>query len=248
MGHHEEEEWDLVQCVGHSPLIFHPPQIHVLLCSVPWGPWKWLHPLLPGRGFPGGTSGKEPICQCRRHKREELDPWMRKIPWRRTWQSTPLFLPGKSKGGWPATAHEITKSQTWLKQLSTNALLPDTQQEPVNGAVWKAAREQRCQGRSCCISGMSLPGPSSPKQPSPSPGNTVPCLLNPLRVDFWSPKVFTIPAVGSPDTSASLCAPLTSCQHPWEQPLCQSLVWTLWDGSCQDSNWGTQCVQHKYGG
>jgi len=25
-------------------------------------------------GFPGCTSGKEPTCQCRRHKRQELDP------------------------------------------------------------------------------------------------------------------------------------------------------------------------------
>ena len=34
MGLHEEEEWDLVQCVGHSPFAFHSPQIPVLLCSV----------------------------------------------------------------------------------------------------------------------------------------------------------------------------------------------------------------------
>ena len=34
-------------------------------------------------GFPGGTSGKEPACQCRRHKRWGLDPWFGKIPWGR---------------------------------------------------------------------------------------------------------------------------------------------------------------------
>ena len=33
-------------------------------------------------GFPGGTSGKEPACQFRRHKRRRFDPWVRKIPWR----------------------------------------------------------------------------------------------------------------------------------------------------------------------
>ena len=27
-----------------------------------------------------------------------FDPWVRKIPWRRTWQSTPVFLPGESHG------------------------------------------------------------------------------------------------------------------------------------------------------
>ena len=26
-------------------------------------------------GFPGGTSGKEPICQCRRCKTRGFDPW-----------------------------------------------------------------------------------------------------------------------------------------------------------------------------
>ena len=48
-------------------------------------------------GFPGGTSGKEPACQCRRHKRWGFDAWIWKIPWRRAWQPIPLFLPGKSQ-------------------------------------------------------------------------------------------------------------------------------------------------------
>ena len=49
-------------------------------------------------GFPGGTSSKEPACQCRRHKRRRFDPWFGKIPWRRAWQPTPAFLPGESHG------------------------------------------------------------------------------------------------------------------------------------------------------
>ena len=39
---------------------------------------------------------KEPACQCRRHKRCGFDPWVRKIPWRKKWHPTPVFLPGKS--------------------------------------------------------------------------------------------------------------------------------------------------------
>ena len=31
-------------------------------------------------GFPGGAGGKEPACQCRRHKRCGCDPWVGKIP------------------------------------------------------------------------------------------------------------------------------------------------------------------------
>ena len=33
------------------------------------------------KSFPGGTSGKEPTCLCRRCKRHRFDPWVRKIPW-----------------------------------------------------------------------------------------------------------------------------------------------------------------------
>ena len=40
-------------------------------------------------------NGREHICQSRRHG---FDLWLGKIPWRRTWQSTPVFLPGKSCG------------------------------------------------------------------------------------------------------------------------------------------------------
>ena len=46
-------------------------------------------------GFPGGTSGKEAAFQCRRHKRLKFDLWVRKIPWRRAWQPTLVFLPGE---------------------------------------------------------------------------------------------------------------------------------------------------------
>ena len=33
-----------------------------------------------------------------RWKRHEFDPWVGKIPWKRTWQPTPVFLPGLSLG------------------------------------------------------------------------------------------------------------------------------------------------------
>ena len=33
-----------------------------------------------GKGFPGGTSGKEHACQCRRQKRLGFSPWVGKIP------------------------------------------------------------------------------------------------------------------------------------------------------------------------
>ena len=38
----------------------------------------------------GGSDGKESACNA--------DPWVRKIPWRREWQPTPVFLPGEFHG------------------------------------------------------------------------------------------------------------------------------------------------------
>ena len=46
----------------------------------------------------GTFSWKEPACQCSRHKRWGFSPWVGKIPWRRAWQPTPIFLPGESHG------------------------------------------------------------------------------------------------------------------------------------------------------
>jgi len=64
-----------------------------------WNNWiaicnKWC--------FPGGSDSEESAClpnpgikPARRHR---FDPWVGKIPWRRKWQPTPVFLPGKSNG------------------------------------------------------------------------------------------------------------------------------------------------------
>ena len=47
-------------------------------------------------GFPGGASGKEPACQRKWCKRRGFNPWVRKIPWRRAWPSTPVLWFGES--------------------------------------------------------------------------------------------------------------------------------------------------------
>ena len=47
-------------------------------------------------GFPGGTVVRNSPASAGDVKKCEFIPWVRKIPWRRAWQSTPVFLPGKS--------------------------------------------------------------------------------------------------------------------------------------------------------
>ena len=70
--------------------------------------------------FPSGTSGKESPCQCRRHKRVGLYPWVGKIPWRRKWQPTPVFLPKETLGQKSLVSYspQGDKRQILLKQLS----------------------------------------------------------------------------------------------------------------------------------
>ena len=69
----------------------------------------------------GSTSGKEPGCQCRRCKKSGFDPWIGKIPWRRVWQPTPVFLPGESHGQRSLAGYSPwgRKSQTQLSILQT---------------------------------------------------------------------------------------------------------------------------------
>ena len=43
-------------------------------------------------------SGKESAYQFRRCQRRGFNPWVRKIPWSRKWQPTPVFLLGKFHG------------------------------------------------------------------------------------------------------------------------------------------------------
>ena len=56
---------------------------------------KWFQLNIKEYGLPRWLSGKESTCQWRRRG---LGPWVRKIPWRREWQPTPVFLPGEFHG------------------------------------------------------------------------------------------------------------------------------------------------------
>ena len=120
-------------------------------------------------GFPGGTSGKEPTCQCGRQKRYVFDPWVGKIPWKRAWQLTPVFLPGEFHGQrtWWAAVQGVTKSLIGLKWLSTTAY-PGFQQMPwagKHGMLIEYTNEWRELGR--------------------VRGHNLECLLEPARPHKW---------------------------------------------------------------
>ena len=85
------------------------------------------------------TQGKESTYQRRRLR---FGPWIRRTCWRRQWQATPVFLPGKSHGqrrllgyspwvhsvghDW-ATEHARTHSRMWLVE---NCIVQNLEKTP----------------------------------------------------------------------------------------------------------------------
>lgn len=81
--------------------------------------WRFLKTLSGAAiGLPTWLSGKEFACQCRGCG---FSLWVRKIPWRRKWQPTPIFLPGKSHGQRSLAGYSAwgRKSRTWLSDSTT---------------------------------------------------------------------------------------------------------------------------------
>ena len=123
--------------------------------------------ILNAVGFPGGASGKESVCQFRRCKRHRFEPWVERFPWRSRWQSTPVFLPGKSHG---QRSLVVAKGRTSLSRHTTTfwalqyvqpylwPLPPDTSGKPccsrqrfqtlptVPGVGWVAGRGRKPSG------------------------------------------------------------------------------------------------------
>ena len=104
-------------------------------------------PIKTPSAFYWGFSGKESACQHRRCKRHRFNPWLGKIPGRRKWQPTPLFLPGEFYGwrslagcshgngnpfqysclgnpmdreAWQATVHGVATSRTRLSDFRSS--------------------------------------------------------------------------------------------------------------------------------
>ena len=97
------------------------PQEYCLFCyfspslGIPFSSLLWFS--TSSSGLPWWVSCKEPACQCRRCKRHGFHPWVRKTPWRRKRQPTPVFLPEipMDRGAWRATVRGVAENQTGLR-------------------------------------------------------------------------------------------------------------------------------------
>ena len=65
--------------------------------------------------FLGGSSGKESACQNRSGESSRLDPWVRRIPWRRKWHLTPVSLPGEFHGKKSLVGYSPWAAKSWTQ-------------------------------------------------------------------------------------------------------------------------------------
>ena len=124
--------FSIVLCLAYHVYV----HLSVLL-STQSGHLKFLEQVESLLGFPDGAGGKEPTCQCRKHKRHWFDTWVETIPQRRAWQPTPVFSLENpvDRGAWWATVHRAAKSLTRVRQLSTHTYEQERRGRTLEGRV-----------------------------------------------------------------------------------------------------------------
>ena len=100
------------------------------------------------QGFLSVSNGKEPTCQCRRCSRPRFSFWVGRIPWRRKWQPSPVFL-RKSHGQRELDGLQSIASQKSQTQLSDSVSLCWVS-GPVLGS-WDTVGTQQT-----CLCGLTL--------------------------------------------------------------------------------------------
>ena len=69
--------------------------------------WFWVTP-----GEFRSSLVAQQVNHCLQCKRPRLNPWVGKIPWRREWPPTPVFLPGESLG-----QRNLARSSPWHHKI-----------------------------------------------------------------------------------------------------------------------------------
>ena len=90
-----------------------------------WGGFRCLLGCYQAHCFPKWLIGKESVCQW---KRRGFNLWIGKTPWRRKWQPTLVFLPGKSHGqrslvGYCPWGRKRVRHDLATKTTTTSSLL-----------------------------------------------------------------------------------------------------------------------------
>ena len=94
-------EWRQSKMIQRNGKIFHAllGRINIVkMATMPKTIYRFNMITIKLTGFPRWLGGKEPACQCRRHRNLRCDPSAGKILWRRKWQPIPVFFPRCSHG------------------------------------------------------------------------------------------------------------------------------------------------------
>ena len=136
------------------------------------------------KGFPGGASGKEAACQCRRPKRLGFDPWVGKSPLSRKRQCTPAFLPRKFHAQGNLAGYTVHGMQRTRHDWSNLACTARFNQNPRSSVRKETGFNLRRHSvidtfdfRDTAVSPCRRPGSVPGSGRSPGAGNGIPVCL-----------------------------------------------------------------------
>ena len=109
--------------------------------------------------------------QCRGGGRYRFNPWVRKVPWRRKWQPTAVFLPGKSYG-----QRNLVGYSPWgHKQLDT------TEPAHTHMRIWHLPAERLIENEILRMRSFHIENPTPQHKPPHFPP----------KITLWSPGKYT---------------------------------------------------------
>ena len=106
--------------------------------------WIGFSLYLYNNRLPRWHSDKESTYQCRRLRRHGFDPCLGKIPWRRKWQSTPVFCleNPRDRGAWWAAVYGVTQSRTRSKEKAIKRVKRQSREQEKK--LWSEAISKMC--------------------------------------------------------------------------------------------------------
>ena len=87
-----------------------------------------------------GSVVKKSTCQCKRHRRHEFEPWVRKIPWRGKWQPATLFfawrIPRTEEPGGLQSTGSQKATHNWACPHAAAITISEGQTKHLRPALW----------------------------------------------------------------------------------------------------------------
>ena len=125
--------------------------------------------------LPRRHSGKESACWSRNCKNCRLLPWVGKIPWRRKWQLTLVFLPGKFYGQRSLAGYSPAAAAA--KSLQSDSVQPHRWQPTRLPRPWDSPGKNTGVGCHFILQYMKMKSESEVAQLCPTLSDSMDCSL-----------------------------------------------------------------------